>query len=446
MVIKVQKRNLVRIISYTLAAFLVLIGFIIAKCHESRQYHRSVNYTYSRCLEDLSAEANNIHTSLQKIIYAGTPAQLSLLSSELSQQSGTAKSALSQLPSGEGELTAINRFLSQVGDYSVYLSKKSISGEKITQEERQNLINLQGISGELASKINDIRATYENGDLWDNEVIPSLKNSTANVNFGSTMLELEDTLTDYPTLIYDGPFSDHILTENPKMLQNAAEVSREKAREIAAEALGVDVKNVNNDRDEEGKMPSYNFTAKDTTVSVTKKGGHIVYFRKYREINENKLDCETAVQLAKDYLAKTKNTNFVENYYLSDEGVCTINFAYKEGATICYTDLIKVGVALDTGEIVLLECRGYLMNHYQRTIPTPAYTPEQAREVLSDALTVKSVNQALIPTEGNSEKHCYEFMCEGMSGEQILVYVNSSTLQEENILILLPTEGGTVTK
>lgn len=446
MFVKFKKINFVRVISFSLAAFFVAIGIIITKCHEAKQFRRSIGYTYSRCLEELSAEANNINTSLQKIIYTATPAQLSLLSSELSRQSATAKAALSQLPSGEGELTAVNRFLSQVGDYCLYLSKKSVSGEKITPEERQNLINLQDISADMASEINAIRATYENGRLWNNEIISSLKKSAESASFGSTMLLLDNTLTDYPTLIYDGPFSDHILTENPKMLQNATEVSHQKARETAAKVLSVNADDISNGHDEGGKMPSFVFTTQNATVSVSKKGGHVVYFRRFRKIDDNKIDCETAVRLAKDYLTKATGTSLVESYHLSDEGVCTINFAYKEGDTVCYTDLIKVGVALDNGEIVLLECRGYLMNHYKRDIPAPKCTPEQAQGVLSEALSVKSVKQALIPTDGNREKHCYEFLCEGMSREQILVYVNSSTLQEENILLLLPTEGGTITK
>ena len=123
-----------------------------------------------------------------------------------------------------------------------------------------------------------------------------------------------------------------------------------------------------------------------------------------------------------------------------------MNLVYKEGATLCYPDLIKIGVALDSGEVVFVEAAGYLANHHIRTIDTPRYSVDEAETVLSDALKPKSVRRAIIPTTGNNEKHCYEFLCTGINDEEILVYINVSTLLEEQILIVLATDGGTLTK
>ena len=61
--------------------------------------------------------------------------------------------------------------------------------------------------------------------------------------------------------------------------------------------------------------------------------------------------------------------NMKDSYYALNDGICVVNFAQMEGDAICYTDLIKVGVALDNGEIVSIDARGYLMNHKDRTIP-----------------------------------------------------------------------------
>ena len=103
-------------------------------------------------------------------------------------------------------------------------------------------------------------------------------------------------------------------------------------------------------------------------------------------------------------------------------------------------------MALDNGEIVFYEARGYIMNHSARTFNSPNYTREQAAEVLSPYLKIEGVRQALIPSGGLEELLCYEFACVGDKGEDVLVYVNTATLNEENILILLKTDGGTLTK
>ncbi len=39
---------------------------------------------------------------------------------------------------------------------------------------------------------------------------------------------------------------------------------------------------------------------------------------------------------------------------------------------------------------------------------------------------------------------CYEFLCRGQNDEQVLVYINSETGMEEQILILIETDNGTL--
>ena len=126
--------------------------------------------------------------------------------------------------------------------------------------------------------------------------------------------------------------------------------------------------------------------------------------------------------------------------------MCVINFSLLQGSTVCYSDLIKVGVALDTFEIVFYEASGYIMNHKPRTLKVPVHTKEEAKKVISPHLKIKSTSLALIPSSGQNELYCFEFLCEGEQKEEILVYVNTETLIEEQIFILLKTDGGTLTK
>ena len=168
--------------------------------------------------------------------------------------------------------------------------------------------------------------------------------------------------------------------------------------------------------------------------------------RKSRDIGDETLTYAQAVEKAAEYLNESSKSEFVSTYYFADEGICTVNFAHKEGVTVCYPDLIKVGVSLDNGEIVLLEAAGYLANHYNRTISTPKYTVNEAKEKLSPTLKINDVKRCIIPTEGKYEKHCYEFQCVGIDGEELLIYVNVANLEEEQILLLLKTDGGTLTK
>ena len=52
---------------------------------------------------------------------------------------------------------------------------------------------------------------------------------------------------------------------------------------------------------------------------------------------------------------------------------------------------------------------------------------------------------AIIPTSGLNEVLCYEFLCSDSDGNQILVYIDVMTGEEENMLVLIEDENGTLT-
>lgn len=437
-----KKRTLIRIICFLILIPLALIGLVLVEYRESERFQAQVVNNYSGALHRVSEGLNNITFLLEKGIYAASATQLSSLSASIMKESGTAKAAMAQLPLSGGEYAAINKFLSQVGDYALFLSKKAIAGSDITEEERNNWVRLSDTAQTLSGGVEELRAGYEEHGVWNSEITENIENE---LNFAHSMLEIEESLTDYPTLVYDGPFSDHILTSTPKMTEGAEEITREAARQKAAEALSVEPGSMKDESDENGVMACYVFSGANGTVALTKKGGYIVYFRKFRAMGPETLSYTQAVEKAKAYLQKF-NVTVEESYYFTDEGICTVNFTHKEGAVICYPDLIKVGVALDTGEVLLVEARGYVMNHHTRTIATPKYSEAQAKAVLAENLTVERVRRAVIPLTAASEAQCYEFTCRGLKEEEILVYISTETLEEENILILLKTDGGTLTK
>lgn len=442
---KFGKRAVVRIISFAVAVVLSVVTLTLVTNKKLTDYKTQIGYGYSMNLSELDGSLYNISIALQKSLYASSPTQLSTIAVEICTESTVAKNALSQLPySGDG-LDKVNKFLSQVGDYTIYLSRKVIQGGEIEDDDRENLHKLSKTAQSISSSVNEVKLEYDEQGVWDKEFVEGI-NASAEGSFFENLDGLEELLADYPTLQYDGPFSDHLLKGDMKLLNGQKALSSEEALKKAVEILGLDVSGIEKKGDTDGNVPCYNFTDEEMSFSVTKQGGYIIYMRKFREIKEQTIEYEDAVKKAKEYLEKNSKQSFVSTYYFADEGVCTVSFAYKEGATVCYPDLIKIGVALDNGEIVSIEAGGYIANHYTRTISTPKYSVDEARQRLSKALKINDVSRCIIPTNGKYEKHCYEFDCTGIDGEQLLVYVNTQNLEEEQILLLLKTDGGTLTK
>lgn len=441
-----KKRNFIRLISLLSAAIAVAAGFGIKYYTDNRRYRLELENGYSRTLSELNAGINNISLILQKAEYVNSAALISETAAQLISEAQTAKTALSQLPLGENELTVLNKFLSQVGNYAVSVSKSVISGNDITEEQRQNISVLYETSKKIAEAVSNAEINYDNIDYWVKELDRKLADAVPEDSLASSLNDLEEDLSDYPTLVYDGPYSDHILESESELLANAPEITREEALSRAGEAAGENAGELKFQMSEEGKVPSYRFGNENVSVSVTRFGGYIKYMRKLRIPENGHIEYANAVSRAKKYLGAMGMTDFTETYYYTDEGVCVVNFAYLDGETICYPDLIKVGVAMDNGEIMLLECGGYLANHKDRAFETPRFPSEQAALSLSPALTLKQTSLALIPTDYGKELRCYEMLCAGKNGEEILVYINTQTLDEERILILLKNDGGTLAK
>ena len=161
---------------------------------------------------------------------------------------------------------------------------------------------------------------------------------------------------------------------------------------------------------------------------------------------ETKIKETEAIAIAEKFLQKNGYTSMKSSYYFDTDGICTINFAYTQDDVICYSDLIKISVSLDKGEIVSVDCTGYLMNHKSRTVPKNISDEETAKNSLSDMLTVKKSQTAFIPMSDGSEVFTYEFLCTDSKGNDVLVYIDAQTGNEADIQILLYSDDGTLTR
>ncbi len=441
----VKKQTVVKIISFLAATILVLGGFAIREAGKSRKYRILIENQYSRAFEQLNSSLNNISMAVEKTVYVSSAKKMGSLATEIFSEAELAKSALSELPSGENNLSTIYRFLSQVGNYALSVAKNITKENTVTDKQREELRLLSNTAKTVTQVINDGGIEYNTPEHWAQAVDDRLNNIINEQSLASSLTQLEEDLSDYPTLIYDGPYSDHILDKQPLMTTGAKEYTQSEALEVAQRVVGENSSLAFADM-QSGKIEGYRFADDNVNITVSKAGGYVVYMRKNRAVGENLFSYDQALSRARKFLEQMQISNMSDTYYYTDNGICVINFAYLDGQTICYTDLIKVGVAMDTGEIMLLETAGYLTNHTNRAFATPSYTSDEAMVKIASDLQVNEVAMTLIPTDSGGEVRCYEFLCSGENNQEILVYINVQTLEEEQIYILLKTDGGTLVK
>ena len=66
-------------------------------------------------------------------------------------------------------------------------------------------------------------------------------------------------------------------------------------------------------------------------------------------------------------------------------------------------------MALDNGEVLGIETKGYLNSHEERNIQQAKISKEQAKENLNPKLQIESEALAIIPTKWRTERLCWEF-------------------------------------
>lgn len=444
-----KRRTAVRILSFSIAAVAVLSILAFRYKIEAMTSQSKLEQTLVQNVSNLTTYASDIRSDLQKIQYANTAPMLASLSSKLWREASFAKESLDLLPVSYSRLQNTDKLLSQVGDYCVSLSKKFSAGEPITDEERQKLAVLSEYCEKMLNEIAVVSDELSTGTLtyamMNDELHRSMDGKEAAVSVTEGFSEFEEGFSAYPSLIYDGPFSDHILQQSPRSLAGTYTVTEDAARQAAAKALGVQTSQLTLEETEYSRMESFCFSGDGVYAIVTKQGGFVCTVLKERMPQSENISADDALKRAQSYLSSLGYENLDSSYYEIAGNILTANFAARQGNVTMYPDLVKVGVAMDSGEIVALDARGYLMNHTSRTGLTPALTSAQAQKSVSPLLNVKQSKLCIVPSDGLNETLCWEFSCETADGSQVLVYINAKTGMEEQILLLLIGDYGQLT-
>ena len=433
----------------TVIALIVIAVLGYNLFNQKTAYATTKENDYNMAFYQVVENVQNVKTYLAKAMISKSAEHGAEMLTHVWREANLAQAYLGMLPIESQELENTEKYLNQVSEYSYSLSRKNIDGEGLTDDDMNKIKELYNYSNDLANTLNQMADELNNGTLKWSDLMKNTEGSE--IAEVSTFDVVEENFHEYSGLIYDGAFSEHITSSEKKGL-TGDEIDEETAKQKAEEFIGKDkIKSTqNNGFVENGSIQVYRFemtTNDDKTIgiSISKKGGHIVFMNYNRDVKEEKISEQEAVQKGKEYLASKGFNNMQETYYMKENGFITVNYAYKQGDVLMYADLIKVKIALDDGEVIGLETTGYLNCHYERSIPSNKISIEEARKNLSDKAQITSQGVAMIPTEWKTEKYCYEFKGK-IEDIDFIAYINAETGEEEDILIVTNTLNGTFTE
>lgn len=448
-----RRRPTIRVITFLSAALIVagVLAFTGLRKAQSLELYARANTEHA--FDELVTSISELSNALEKSLYISDPALESALCTQIFGRAMTAQMAMGVLPYSSQELEQTASFIAKVGDYACVLARTVGSNGGYSDEELENLGRLSETASVMALNLRDMQARIMAGALTMDEVYGAssrVENGAEQAPLAGTAFEsIEQEFPELPALIYDGPFSESLSNPKPLYLEGREQVGQEEALKAAAAFLGAEEKYVEAQGEYGGDVPCWVCSAYmnggEYTVYVTKQGGEICSAVCSRIAGEPNYTVKQGLELVRDLVDGWDLEDLQESYHVVEDDVLLVNFEHTEDGVICYPDLIKVSVALDTGTLMGYDAQGYISAHTERDIPEATVSREDAQASIARTLDVTGHNMAIIPSDGGEERFCHEFVCQTEAGERYILYVNAQTGEEEKILILLEDESGTLT-
>ena len=408
------------------------LGLMMKYRARSSRYEARLREVYDGAVLSALRQMEDIQLSLSKALLtreAGAEAQYL---NRVSAGAAQVQRSLALLPLSHAATQSAMKFANQAADYSSVLLK----GDGLDEKDAARLNALISACGEYAAALAQHREAL------------TAQAAAGGESFYPSAAQPEtpayDSAVSYPTLIYDGPFSDALQTGQALSLGNK-QITREEAVQIARVFAGEErVRSAVPGTDTGGSIPCWGVTlyCGDITLqaAVTRTGGKILWMAPDAADFPMEKSVEECRENALQFLAARGYENMEPTYFQTYQGVAVISFAATQGATLLYPDMIKVQLRMDTAQVVGVEARNYLMNHTARGLLIPKLTEEEAQKSVGERLAVSSARLCLIPTDAG-EKLCYEFKGEYL-GRTYLSYINAADGRQEQLFKVVESQSG----
>ena len=431
-----MRKGMRRLVWTALAVGLVVALVQLNESREALDARQAAERTrienlYHRIDDDL----NDVDVSLSKLSAASSPRQSVLLLGDVWRSTGSAGAAMALLPLSHADNSQMCQFITRCGDYAHALMGRVLQGRALTDEDKKQLQDMRTACAQIRQIADE---AIQSGDFV----------AADNVDGGCyEQSQSEAAISEYPTLIYDGPFSESAENQAPK--RDPGERITAQQAQLAAQKLfpGCAVKA---SAYVPGALPVYELTLEtadrgEVDLSLTEQGGELLSYMASPTGDKNDPpsdeESEKLKAAALAFLQELGVEDPAAAYAQYYQGVAVLNFAPRQAGVILYSDLVKVYMDRETGEVMGVDARNYRLNHRTRALPKRKITQQQAAEYVSGSLQVEHVDLALIPLTQQTEVLCYEFKAT-QNDTFYIVYINAITGEEEQIFQVINSQEG----
>lgn len=407
----------------------------------AKNYSLQLENIYKKNYFELVDNANNVDMKISKLLATDNEDYQAKMLTEIAQASYDMQNNVAVLPLSNDNILESVQFINQMSGYTQVLEEKIAKGGSLSESDLKTLNEMHESLTEMKRYLNRMSEKMLNGY---NILKASSRMSGEYDEFSIDFAQIKADDTDYPSMIYDGPFSDSVVNSKVKGL-SGNEISKEEAYK-RVDDMFKNISALKYDGQTDGKFSTYNFTLTNSDgqklyVQVTKIGGHVLTVSGNVDSDERFIDMAKAEKIALDFAKANgvKDADVVWKEELKSQAY--FNITPKQGNIVLYPDLVKVKVDMKHGDVIGYDAISYFTNHTKRSLTEGGIGIDLAREKVDKSFDIKNQRLVLAPLDYNREVLCYEFETE-RNGATYYLYYNATTGIQENVLKVVNTEDG----
>ncbi len=420
------------------------IGFGIGygvSMSQANSYSLQLENIYKKNYYELVDTVNTADMNISKLLASNSEDYQAKMLNDLAQGAKEMQSNIAALPLSSDNIVESVRFINQMSGYTQTLQEKVAKGGELTESDLNTLNEMHESLTEMKKYLNQMSEKM----IYGYSILDASNHIDGNYDdFSLDFAQIKSDDTEYPTMIYDGPFSDSVVNQKVKGL-TGSEISKDEAYKIV-DSYFKNISNLQYQGQTNGKFSTYNYVLLNTDnqkvyVQVTKIGGKILTVSGHVDSDVKNITMQQAEKIALDFAKGNgvENTEIVWSEELGSQAY--FNISPKQNGIILYPDLVKVKVDLENGNVIGYDAVSYWINHTSRDISGATVTKEMAKTNIDTSFSIKNERLVLAPLDYNREVLCWEFECE-RNGSTYYIYINANTNVEENILKVVKTNDG----
>lgn len=427
-------------VSLTIVLVAVLIAFYRLKATDE-QSTKTLDSIYASSYYSMVDSVNNLQVNADKFETLTTSSSQRAVLKDMEEDCAYIVAGLSVLPiDAQNSMSAI-KFFNQISGMCEAYIKALDQGAELTSKQLVLVDRAEYALSIIKSKLNTHNDMVRNSGY--EFITISVFDDEGVTQFSSSLGDLTANEVEYPSMIFDGPFSSALENKQIKGLSND-EITEEQASEYVENVVfkDEDVK-IEYLGETNGDFTTYDYKVTrnkvDYNVQITKRQGLLLTMSGFVVKEDANISSEKAQDLAISFASRVGFDELTSTWVEVKDNVAYINLAPTQNGVILYPDLVKVKVDMFNQVIVGFEARNYAFNHIERDIKT-SISMQDAEKELGFDYKILNTRTCVIALEDESEITAYEFCCDRIDG-LFYYYIDATTGKLAKILKVVDSNG-----